>query len=85
MFKPVPFANALALATAVIYFAFYILQIVAPPFFKLLINSQFFGADFASQVPAPNIVNFLGILIAVVAPAWVFGYFLARTYNRLSR
>ena len=85
MFKPVALANAFALTTIALYIVFYILQVFAPPFFKLILNSQFLGADLASLVPRPNPVNFLGIIIAVGLLAWVFGYLLGKVYNRLSK
>jgi len=78
------FANAFTAATVSLYVIFYLLQIFAPPFFKLALNSQFMGADLASSVPKFNIANFLGVVIATGLLAWVFGYLLARIYNRLS-
>ncbi len=85
MFKPVAAANAFAGATIILYIIFYLLQIAAPPFFKLVLNSQFMGADIASSVPQPNFTNFLGILIAAGLAVWIFGYCLARIYNRLTQ
>jgi len=85
MFKPLVLANALALTTILFYVLFWILQIFAPTFFKLFLNSQFMGADLASLVPKPSLANFLGILIAAGLLTWVFGYFLARIYNSLAR
>jgi hypothetical protein len=84
MFKPIAFANAFALTTAILYLAFYTLQIIAPPFFKLAVNSQLMGADLVSLIPGPNITNFLGVMIAVLLLSWIFGYLLARIYNRLT-
>ncbi|MBI2598680.1 hypothetical protein HYW40_00450 [Candidatus Curtissbacteria bacterium] len=85
MLKPVPLAASFAAATIVLYIIFYILQIVAPPFFKLALNSQFMGADFAALVPKPNLANFLGVIIAVGTVSWLFGYLLAKVYNKFSR
>ncbi|MDO8486780.1 MAG: DUF5676 family membrane protein [Candidatus Curtissbacteria bacterium] len=84
MLKPVALASAFATATVIIYTAFYVLQIFAPPFFKLMLNSQFLGADLAASVPPPSLTGFLGVQIAVGLLAWVFGYLLGRIYNRLS-
>jgi len=82
MLKAQALANSFALVTAFIYIILYLLKIIAPPFFKLLLNSQFFGVDIASQVPKFSFVNFLGILIAVCVSTWVFGYLIATIYNR---
>lgn len=84
MLKSTALANAFTAATLILYFAFYILQIFAPPFFRLMLNSQFLGADLASSVPKPNFINFLGVLIAVGLLAWVFGYLVGRIYNHLA-
>ncbi|OGD94508.1 hypothetical protein A3F02_02020 [Candidatus Curtissbacteria bacterium RIFCSPHIGHO2_12_FULL_38_9b] len=85
MLKPQPLANAFA-ATAVIFILFlYFLKIIAPPIFKLLINSQFLGADIASQVPPANIANALGILIAVAVISWVLGYLVGIFYNKFNQ
>ena len=81
MLKTESFANAFALATAILYIILFVLKIIAPPFFKLFLNSQVFGADIASQIPKLNFLNFLGTLIAVSITAWIFGYMLAFIYN----
>lgn len=65
MLKSVPFANSFAAATAVFYIVLFILQTLAPPFFKLIFNSQFLGADITSQIPKLNLANFIGALISV--------------------
>lgn len=82
MLAPIPFANALASATLLLYLVFYALKLVAPPFFKLLLNSQFFGVDIASQVPPISLANFVGVLIAVGVFTWVWAYLAASFYNR---
>lgn len=84
MLKPTALAGAFTASTVSLYVIFYILQIFAPPFFRLMLNSQFLGADLASSVPKPNLINFLGVLIAVGLIAWIFGYLLGRIYNRLA-
>ena len=84
MLKPQALANSFTITTALLYILLYLLRVIAPPFFNLLLNSQFFGADIASQVPKFSLVNFVGILIAVCIIAWVFGYILAASYNRLA-
>lgn len=85
MLKPTAFANAAALATIIFYLALLILKSIAPIIFRLIINSQFLGADIASQVPPLSGANFLGILIATALTVWIFGYLLARIYNRFVR
>jgi len=85
MLKPHPLANAFAATTAIFYIVLYLLKLLAPPFFQLLLNSQFLGAPIASQVPNLNLANFLGAMIAVVVVAWVFGYLIATIYNRFAQ
>ena len=85
MLKQVPFANSFAAATAAFYIVLFILQTLAPPFFKLIVNSQFFGADISTQIPKLNIANFIGTLIATVVVAWSFGYLVAVFYNKFSK
>ena len=85
MLKPQPFANSFAAVTAGFYVALFILKSLAPPFFKLLLNSQFFGADIASQIPRLSATQFIGILIAVSVFAWIYGYFVAVAYNYFSK
>jgi hypothetical protein len=85
MLKPVAFGNAFAAVTAGLYIVLFLLKAAAPAFFKLVLNSQFFGADVASQVPRQTIGQFLGLLIAMAVFTWIFGYFLAVAYNYFSK
>ena len=85
MLKPQAFGNAFGLTAIIIYIVLFALRAVAEPFFKLLLNAQFMGADIASQVPNLNFANFLGILIAVGVFSWVFGYLMAVIYNRFAK
>jgi len=85
MLHPKALGNAFA-ATSVIFYVFLvILRQAAPPFFKLILNSQFLGADIASQVPRFNFANLLGFLIAIAVFAWIFGYLVAVIYNRSAK
>lgn len=85
MLHPQAFANAFAAASIVFYLVLVILRLAAPPFFKLVLNSQFLGADIASQVPRFNAANLLGFLIAIAVIAWVFAYLVAVIYNKYSK
>ena len=85
MLHPQAFASALATASVIFYIVLIFLRLISPPFFKLILNSQFLGADIASQVPKFNLANFLGILIAVGVVSWIFGYLIAEIYNRYSK
>ncbi len=85
MLKPVPFANSFAAATAVFYIVLFLSQNLAPPFFKLIFNSQFLGADITSQIPKLNLANFIGTLIVVSVIAWAFGYLVAVFYNKSAK
>lgn len=84
MLKPLPLANAFAATTAIFYIVLFLLKLFAPPFFQLLLNSQFLGAPIASQVPNLNLANFLGAMIAIVVVAWILGYLIAVIYNRFA-
>lgn len=75
-------ANSFAVTTAAFYIFLFLLKTLAPPFFKLILNSQFLGADIASQMPKLNLANFIGALIAVSIVSWAFGYFVAIFYNK---
>ena len=86
MFKPKPFANALALTSAIAYVVFYLLALVAPKAFAFLFNAQFLGADIASQVPANmSLGSFIGVLVGIVVITWILGYIWAYFYNRFSK
>lgn len=82
MLHPHAFATAFAAASILFYLVLVLLQQIAPPIFKLILNSQFLGADIASQVPPMSGANLLGFLIAIAVIAWIFGYIVAVIYNR---
>lgn len=85
MLNPAAFANAFAAASIIFYIILIITRLIAPPFFKLILNSQFLGADIASQVPRASAANLLGFLIAITVITWIFGYMVAVIYNRFSK
>lgn len=85
MLKAQAFANAFAGAAIGFYILLVILKVAAPPLFQLIFNSQFLGADIASQVPEMNLANLIGLLIAVGVITWIFGYLVAVIYNRFSK
>jgi len=85
MLKPEALAKSFTFTIIVIYVISYLLKIFAYPFFRLFLNSQFFGADIASGVPKFSFLNFLGILIIVSVVAWICGYLIASFYNRFSK
>lgn len=85
MLKPQALANSFALTTAIFYLVLYVLRAFAYPFFRLILNSQFYGADIASQIPKMGLAGFLGILIAVSVFAWIFGYLVAIIYNKYAQ
>ena len=82
MLKPQALANALAGSIIIFYIILFVLKIIAPPFFRLILNSQFFGADIAAQIPSFNLANFLGFLITLGVVSWTFGYLAATIYNK---
>lgn len=87
MLDKAAFANSLAILTGLTYYIlFYLINLVAPPAFRLLFNAQFLGADVASLLPkAFSFRNFFAGIIIVVITAWVFGYVWAWLYNRLAK
>lgn len=85
MLHPQPFANAFAAASVIFYLVLVLLKSIAPPLFELVLNSQFLGADIASQVPQFNPANLVGFLIAISVFAWIFGYLIAFFYNRFTK
>lgn len=85
MLRPDAFAAAFAGATGAFYIILFALKLVSPPFFKLFLNSQLFGADIASQIPTLSVLNFVGALIAVTVTGWIFGYLLALIYNHQTK
>ena len=81
-----PFANALAAATAIFYLVLLALRAVARDLFTFVFNSQFLGANVASLYPPqPGIGSSLGTLLVVVVVTWVFGAVWAVLYNRWAR
>jgi hypothetical protein len=81
--RPLPFANALALSTAVLAVLLGALRLFTPNAFVFIFNAQFFGADVASLLPAsPGIGPVLAEMMAFVGGAWGFGLLGAVLYNR---
>jgi uncharacterized protein DUF5676 len=81
--RPLPFAHALALTTAVLAIVLLVLNAVAPPAFVFIFNAQFFGADVASLLPKQaDALKMAGELAAFVGGAWGFGLLGAILYNR---
>ncbi len=84
--RPLPFANTLAIATAVLALVLILLRIVFPALFVFIFNAQFFGADVASLLPEQvNLSKVIGELVAFVGGAWGFGLLGAILYNRFIR
>ncbi len=81
MLNKTAFANAIALVTALFYFIFYLVSLIAPAAFKYLFNAQFLGANVASLMPGISFTNFLGILFTLVIFTWLMGYLWAWFYN----
>ena len=84
--RPLPFANTLAITTAVLALVLILLRTVFPSLFIFIFNAQFFGADVASLLPERiHIPKVIGELVAFVGGAWGFGLLGAIIYNRLIR
>ena len=86
MLKRIPFANALASLSGAFYIVFAGLQAIAPDFFVLIYNAQFFGADVARLFSRElTMASFIGTLVILVITGWVAGYVLACSYNWFSK
>jgi hypothetical protein len=84
--RPLAFANALALTTAVLAVTLLLLRALTPDAFIFIFNAQFFGADVASLLPHdPSPLRLAGELAAFVGGAWGFGLLGAVLYNRFIR
>ena len=86
MIRPVAFANALTITAAGLVAFLIALRLLAPAFFVYFFNAQFFGANVASLLPAePRFVLLAADLLALLAGAWLFGFFWALFYNRWAK
>lgn len=84
--RPMAFANALALTTAVLGCVLIVLRLTSPSVFVFIFNAQFFGADVASLLPAQiDPIKIAGELAAFIGGAWGFGLLGAVLYNRFIR
>jgi hypothetical protein len=80
--RPLAFANALAVTTALLGIILVSLRLFAPALFVFIFNAQFFGADVAMLLPIElDFVTVLAELLAFVAGAWSFGLIGALLYN----
>lgn len=85
MLKPIPFANSFAATTLLFYVVLYLLKLLAPPFFELIFNSQFLGANVASLATEITFATFLGAAIAISVVTWIFGWTVAYFYNYFAK
>ena len=84
--RPLAFANALALTTALLATLLVLLRILAPAMFVFVFNAQFFGADVAMLLPTQShTVTLVAEFLTFVAGAWGFGLVGALLYNRFIR
>ena len=80
--RPLAFANALALTTALLGILLIVLRLFAPVIFVLIFNAQFFGADVAMLLPVElHVVRVIVEFVALVGGAWSFGLIGAVLYN----
>ena len=80
--RPLAFANALALTTALLGILLTVLRLFAPAVFVLIFNAQFFGADVAMLLPVElHVVRGIVEFLALVGGAWSFGLIGAVLYN----
>lgn len=85
MLQPIPFANAMAAASAIFVIVLLLLRLVTPSLFTLVFNSQMLGANIASLLPRDAVRPFLGGGVLVVVITWLFGLVWAVLYNLWSR
>ena len=80
--RPLAFANALALTTALLGILLMVLRLFAPALFLFIFNAQFFGADVAMLLPMQlHIWTLIAEFFALVCGAWGFGLIGALLYN----
>jgi hypothetical protein len=80
--RPLAFANALALTTALLGMLLIVLRLFAPAMFVLIFNAQFFGADVAMLLPVElHVIRVIIEFLALVGGAWSFGLVGAVLYN----
>ncbi len=81
--RPLAFANALGLTTALLALLLILLRVFVPPVFVFVFNAQFFGADVAMLLPTQSYpVTLVAEFLTFVAGAWGFGLIGALLYNR---
>jgi hypothetical protein len=81
--RPLAFANALAITTAILATLLLALRLFAPRFFVFVFNAQFFGADVAMLLPDQiQGATLIAEFAAFVGGAWGFGLVGALLYNR---
>jgi hypothetical protein len=86
MLKPIAFANAIAVTTAVLTVFLWAMRFLLPSFFTFFFNAQFFGADVASLLPRDtNLLLMLAEFAALLAGAWGIGFVWATLYNRWAK
>lgn len=86
MLKPIAFANAIAVTTAVLTVFLWAMRFFLPSFFTFFFNAQFFGADVASLLPRDtNLLLMLAECAALLAGAWGIGFVWATLYNRWAK
>ncbi|MEP6600670.1 MAG: DUF5676 family membrane protein [Nitrospirota bacterium] len=82
LIRPLAFANALALTTALLGILLIVLRLFAPAMFVLIFNAQFFGADVAMLLPVElHVIRVIIEFLALVGGAWSFGLVGAVLYN----
>lgn len=84
--RPLAFANALALTTALLAILLIFLRLFAPTLFVFVFNAQFFGADVAMLLPPQShTITLVAEFLTFVGAAWGFGLIGAVLYNRFIR
>jgi hypothetical protein len=80
--RPLAFANALAVTTALLGVLLMVLRLFTPAVFVFVFNAQFFGADVAMLLPEQvHISTLTAEFLAFVGGAWGFGLVGALLYN----
>jgi hypothetical protein len=80
MLMAVPFANALALTVGIFYIIAWIVAVVLPDAFKVIFDSQFFGAKVSSLYKIPEFGRGIGTLVILLISAWIVGYVFVYLY-----
>jgi ABC-type bacteriocin/lantibiotic exporter with double-glycine peptidase domain len=84
MLKPVPMAHALASTLSVVYVAMWLLSMVAPALYTIVMDAKYMGTE-VSMTAAPDVATMATGLVVMALFGWVVGYVWATMYNHFAK